>query len=81
MKMRTRKSVEETLKEEYEMHPSERQVAKDDAIFNRRSDHELAIIAQAKYLQTVIAFFIEGAVTLTELRNHFAEFLDSTLGE
>jgi hypothetical protein len=76
-------SAEESnlLGREYELHPSERQVANRPAIFNRRSDRELGIIAQAKYLQTAIDGFRDGAITLTELRQLFADFLDSTSGE
>jgi len=94
--MSTRKSFEETLQEQYEIHPSERQIAKENEMkseevkvlsnrldarhpnFGRRSDHELGIIAQAKYLQTAIDGFRDGAITLEELRQEFAAFLNST---
>jgi hypothetical protein len=50
-------------------------------IFNRRTIRELGIIADVKYLQTCIDSFRDGALTLDELRQRFADFLDSTSGE
>jgi hypothetical protein len=79
--MKTLKTYHEELKKEYEMHPSERAKTNRPAIFNRRSDRELGIIAQAKYIQTAIDSFRDGAITLTELRQLFADFLDSTSRE